>query len=280
MPHPTHPLFRDPTSWFTIMDATSATSLPPGISATRLPSWLPPPRSPRFALISSSYRACPSVTTYQRLSHLLAAQSPQAPTLASLKSLCTIHLVEATFCSDDFYDASLHSKNANTITSYFYLASLLLDRSLPPPSHRHNSPSTSVSHLPSLYAPDVSVPIPPVPVPLVLYLLPPSPYSLGPPSVISSSPTLVLTLPTSLLSLLTALAIPSFVPSLYVHCSLYFGIVCLRRLVCNPHTFSPSRPSTRKRPRLIFNPPSLVSFPKRCGGTHLRSSIHRFGLFS
>ena len=69
----------------------------------------------------------------------------------------------------------------------------------------------------------------------------------------------------SLMSLLTALAVPSSAQhSLLCALSIHtvrstYGIVCLRRrLERDPHTFSPSPPrpsATRKRPRLIFDPP-------------------------
>ena len=84
-----------PTAWYTIMDATSSSRLPPSVSATRIPSWLLPSVPPATLsklrpdiLILKGL----SITTYFTLSSLLLAHDTY--TLSTLKSSCTVHIIE------------------------------------------------------------------------------------------------------------------------------------------------------------------------------------------
>ena len=78
-----------------VMDACASTRLPPGVASTRLPAWLLPHVPPDVLkrlrpdmLIIHGL----DLPTFHSLSLLLAAFD--SPTIASLKSTCTIHLVE------------------------------------------------------------------------------------------------------------------------------------------------------------------------------------------
>ena len=192
------------TAWYTIMDATSSTNLPPGVASTRLPTWLLPNVPPDvLRLLRPDLLVIHglSLAKYHSLSPLLALHDPH--TIASLKSSCVLHPVELTYTSDDNYNQSLLSKKSQ----HYFLLSLLLDAgwtlptTVPPPP----LPPHLQTH-------------PPPPVPLVSTLptttkLPPTVLASPPPSLAHHIHIIILThsctLSRSLQSLLTIFSIPS-----------------------------------------------------------------------
>ena len=236
-----------PSSWYTVMDASSSTKLPPGVASTRLPAWLLPhvPHNvlkllrPDILIVQGL-----DVTSFHTLSPLLDHLDP--PTLASLKSSCTLHLVELTFTSDDSYNQTLLTKKSQ----HFFLASLLLDAgwslatTVPPPS----LPQHLQTHTPP--------PIPLVPTCMPSPPLPPTAPATSPTTLASRVHILILThsctLSRSIQALLSAFSIPSaashsLLSSLSIHTvrSAHAIVTARRHIERNTTAFlHPSRPHT------------------------------------
>jgi hypothetical protein len=152
---------------------------------------------------------------------------------------------------------------------------------LPPPSHRRPSPGTYVSHLPSPYRT--------FPSPTHMSLSPPSPPPPLPPPwptifTSSSLPTLARYLPLLSLSLLPLPSppqpnTPSFVHSpstLFVLRIISFVFVGALNAILTPSLPPLHAPLPHASVLVSFSThPSFLL--RRCGGSHLRSSIHRFG---
>ena len=107
-----------PAAWYTILDASAADRLPPGVSGNRLPSWLLP------SLPSSTLSLLrPDMLVIQGLSlsssRLITAQltAHDPTTLALLKASCLLYIVELSFTCDEFYNTALKKKCHNTTTS-------------------------------------------------------------------------------------------------------------------------------------------------------------------
>ena len=97
-----------PTAWYTIMDASSSTRLPPGVASTRLPTWLLPslPTSsldklrPDMLIFHGL-----SLARFSSLSTLLSNHDPT--TIADLKTSCILHVVELTHTADAAYNDTI-----------------------------------------------------------------------------------------------------------------------------------------------------------------------------
>ena len=237
-----------PSSWYTIMDACPSATLPHGVSGTRLPAWLLPHVTPDVLL-----RLRPDMliikgldlSTFDSLSPLLSALDPS--TLASLKSTCTIHLVELAYTSDDSYNHTLLKKKSQ----HFFLASLLLAAGWtlastvsPPPLPPHLQAQT------------------PPPIPLIQPCTgsppPPPPTTVQPSPITLASHVHILilthscTLSRSIQALLTAFSIPhdashSLLSSLSIH------------TVRSTHAIVTARRHIERTTNTFFHPPSRRS---------------------
>jgi hypothetical protein len=88
----------DLANCYTIMDATSANSLPPGVSATRIPPWVLPsvPDDQRLRLRPDLLIFAGLASTDTRLP---SPKTRATPNLRSLQRGVTIHIIELTFTS-------------------------------------------------------------------------------------------------------------------------------------------------------------------------------------
>ena len=194
-----------PAAWYTVLDASAADSLPPGVSCNRLPSWLLPSLPPStLACLRPDLLIIKglSLSSSRDLSALLTQHDPA--TIASLKASCRLYIAELSFTCDEFYNRALAKKKSQ---HYFLIASLLSEgwiiNTAPVP--------------PSL--PDHLQWIPPPSIPL---LAPDQPPIRTPASTLSTSPTylaryvhiLLFThsciIPQNIQVLLDALSVPRF----------------------------------------------------------------------
>ena len=112
-----------------------------------------------------------SIPTYLTLSSLLLTHD--ANTLSALKSSCTIHIIELSYCSDASYDATLTRKQSQ----HHLLVSLLLSEgwtlantSPPPhmPSHLRTTAPICIPSISVLSPPSSIPPASPLPLPVTL----------------------------------------------------------------------------------------------------------------
>ena len=126
---------------FTILDATSRRSLPPGVMSTRIPSWILPDVD-----LSTLARLRPDILIIHGLSHSLFAslrpslESPDPSVsllaLRSLQRTCTVHIVELGYTSDRSLASSVTRKrHQHNLLAHFLLTAGLTLPSNCPPNH-------------------------------------------------------------------------------------------------------------------------------------------------
>ena len=133
---------------FTILDATSRRSLPPGVFSNRIPTWILPQVDP-----TTLDRVRPDILILHGLPHSLfaslqsALQSPDPsvsePALRTLQHTCTVHIVELGYTSDRSLSSSIIRKQAPTTQP---------PHSLPPHSRLVSSHLSSNPFSPSHHA--------------------------------------------------------------------------------------------------------------------------------